>query len=227
MQCFRVIHQLLPFHKVEHWSGTHFEPAWLCQAGIAIHLGHAGLECPGLNGCHKQEEREQEEGTLPWADTDSESDDPNLEDDDDDSDWENDDYVEPRGSGTSALPTVKGAGVTLVVDISGIHKIGINTCSCPNAAPVDIQFLRMGLFPTSFNHVQAAITFRALEDQRLDNLECKTPILRYWNKLRRKTTEYAWLSLPVGGFILMYCLTVLMSVRQNRYREFSRVSRMW
>jgi len=236
MECFRVKHQLLPFHKVEHWSGTHFEPAWLCQAGVTVHLGHGGFECPGFPDGQKHQESKQQEASVTSADTDSESEDPesesddpdpDVDDNDDDSDWEDDDYVEPRGSGTSALPHVKGAGVTLVVDTSGIHKIRITPCSCPNAAPLDIQLLRMGLFPTSFERVQTVITFGALEDQRLDNLECKTPMLRYWNKLRRKTTEHAWLSLPVGGFISMFCMTRLMRFGQNRYREFSRVSRMW
>ena len=89
-----------------------------------MHLGHDGFECPGLSDGHKHEESEQQESSVTSADTDSkfedldnEFDNPNsdVKDDDNDSDWEDDDYVEPRGSGTSALPHVKGTAVTLVV----------------------------------------------------------------------------------------------------------------
>ena len=35
---------------MEHWTGTHFEPAWLHQVGVEIHLGHQGRTCPSNNG---------------------------------------------------------------------------------------------------------------------------------------------------------------------------------
>ncbi len=55
----------------------------------------------------------------------------------------------------------------------------------------------MGLFPATFKRVSTAFTFRVLEDQRLDHLECKTPLLKYWTKLRRKTSPDDWDSVPV------------------------------
>src|SRR5216684_6275526 len=44
--CFRASHCHLPFHRVEHWTGDHYENAWLSQAGIMLHLGHQGLPFP-------------------------------------------------------------------------------------------------------------------------------------------------------------------------------------
>ena len=35
---------------MEHWTGTHFEPAWLYQVGVEIHLRHQGRTCPSNNG---------------------------------------------------------------------------------------------------------------------------------------------------------------------------------
>lgn len=44
--CFRKRHQRIPFHRVEHWTGSFFEAAWLCQTGLVLHLGHGGEICP-------------------------------------------------------------------------------------------------------------------------------------------------------------------------------------
>jgi hypothetical protein len=88
--------------------------------------------------------------------------------------------------------------------------------------------LRAGFFPTSFITIKTVVTFRALEDQRLDNLECKSALLKYWNKLKRKTSSHLWLSIPVRNSAnsdLDIGINVL--PEQNRYREFLRVSRMW
>jgi hypothetical protein len=119
------------------------------------------------------------------------------------SEWEDEFCSEPRPTGTSPLPELKGKGATLVIDQSGLHNVRIHPCHCPESLPIDIQFLRMGFFPTSFINIKTVITFKALEDQRLDNLECKTAVLWYWNKLRRKTSVDAWLLLPVS-FIYIY-----------------------
>jgi hypothetical protein len=112
------------------------------------------------------------------------------------------------------LPELKGTGATLVIDRSGLHKIRIRPCCCQEALPLDVQLLRMGLFPTSFINFKTVVTFQALEDQRLDNLECKTALLRYWNKLWRKTSINAWPMLPVRSM----CLS---SMRCNEYKNFN------
>lgn len=187
IQCFRDIHRLQPFHRVEHWNGTHFDPAWLCQVGVEIYLGHGGKPCPI--------------GTVQPEDTFEEEDADGSEEEDAgfgvESEWEDEGCSEPPMSGTSSLPELKGRGVTLMIDCSGLHKFRIHPCCCQGALPIDIQCLRMGFFPTSFKNIKTVITFQALEDQRLDNLECKTALLRYWNKLRRKTSVDAWPLLPV------------------------------
>src|SRR5882757_2066967 len=44
--CCRDSHSRLVFHRVEHWTGSYWEPTWLRQAGAGIHLGHGGRTCP-------------------------------------------------------------------------------------------------------------------------------------------------------------------------------------
>ncbi|KAH6867327.1 hypothetical protein BKA70DRAFT_1071514, partial [Coprinopsis sp. MPI-PUGE-AT-0042] len=44
--CMRSRHSSLPFHRVEIWRDTHFEPSWLWKTGLVVHLGHRGQPCP-------------------------------------------------------------------------------------------------------------------------------------------------------------------------------------
>ena len=44
--CCRQEHQSLPFHRVESWTGTHFEDSWLLHTGLVMNLGHNGNPCP-------------------------------------------------------------------------------------------------------------------------------------------------------------------------------------
>jgi len=206
MQCFRDMHQQLPLHRVEHWSGTHFEPAWLCQVGVTIQLGHHGHPCPtrsmGLGTNHKEDDGITASGSS----TDNPLDDPEVDDSEDEDEWDSDGedeyFADPQVRGPSALPDLQGLDVMTVVDISGIHKIRVRPCTCIGCLPLDIQLIRMGFFPTSFKMIKTIITFKILEDQRLDNLECKTPMLKYWNKLKRKTSAHQWPTVPVGDIFI-------------------------
>jgi hypothetical protein len=91
------------------------------------------------------------------------------------------------------------------VDISGVHQIKVIPCVCKDQ-PLDMQYMDMGLFPASFKQVSSAFTFQVLDDQRLDHLECKTSLLKYWTKLCRKTSPDDWDWVPVCPHLL--CLSV-------------------
>lgn len=188
-ECFRERHLLLPFHRVEHWCGDHFASAWLSQAGVEIQLGHSGHCCPA----------QQSSGNDCEADRDKDDDPEQARTFESDGDWDDDDISVPHLNDGSVLPDLKGSNVVLVVDSSGVHRIRINPCRCPNASPLEHQYLQMGLFPTSFIVIKTVVTFGTLEDQRLDNLECKTAMLKYWNKVRRKTAHVGWQKVPVGA----------------------------
>lgn len=47
--CLRDRHINSPFHRVQHWTGRFYDQASLLDVGLAIHLGHAGSECPTAN----------------------------------------------------------------------------------------------------------------------------------------------------------------------------------
>ncbi|KAF8220044.1 hypothetical protein L208DRAFT_1010422, partial [Tricholoma matsutake] len=44
--CCHDNHASNPFHCIDHWTGFYFEPAWLFQVGLVLHLGHNGASCP-------------------------------------------------------------------------------------------------------------------------------------------------------------------------------------
>jgi hypothetical protein len=161
----------MPYHRVEHWNGTFFEPAWLCQANVVLHLGHGGLPCPSNISF---------DGAVD-PDSDHCSDSSTI-----------------FGNG---LPRLKGDDYHVVVDKSGVHRLKIIPCGCFDA-PKDgekyIHYLQIGLFPVSLQKIKTVFTFGALDDFRMDNLECKTAALNYWHKIVRVTSNEFPKSVPVS-----------------------------
>ena len=91
-----------------------------------------------------------------------------------------------------------GNPVITVINRSGIHKIGIRWCCCPNAPKRDIQLMAAGLFPATFRNPKTAFTFRVLEEFHLDNLKCKTTPSQFSSHLRRLTSDEFPNTVPVG-----------------------------
>ncbi|KAI6045492.1 hypothetical protein EDC04DRAFT_2888944 [Pisolithus marmoratus] len=44
--CAVKAHMDLPFHKVQQWNGTHYQPTSLMELGFLWHIGHGGDPCP-------------------------------------------------------------------------------------------------------------------------------------------------------------------------------------
>ena len=105
-QCFRDAHLLHPFHRVEHWTGSHFDPAWLCQAGVRIHLGHGGRPCPVQT--EPGEDREDNEELDGQDSGGVEDEDKDKDDNEDEDEWEDEAYSDHSAAGTSPLPDLKG-----------------------------------------------------------------------------------------------------------------------
>jgi hypothetical protein len=182
---------------VENWTGTHFKQAWLCQVGVEIHLGHHGNPCPcrsdgGADG-----------GLVDAAGNGAGG---NAGEDEDDEDYidvsgdEEEDLMEDV-IGAHGLPRLTGEDVCVVVDKSGVHRLRVRPCICSTGAALDLQFIDMGLFPASLKKIRTAFTFGVLDDFRMDNLECKTAGSRYFNKLKRLTSNAFPHSVPVGPYL--------------------------
>jgi hypothetical protein len=169
---------------------------------VAIYLGHGGLACPSRGQSDKEQSSDSE--------------------------------YDGQSSGGQAvfgngLPKLKGPDYHVVVDRSGVHRMRIIACSCPNA-PKDneryVHYLDMGFFPASLQNIKTVFTFKVLDDSRMDNLECKTAGFNYWHKIVRVTSNEFPKSVPVSvlATFLPYEFKVLY---QDRYRELLRTSRLW
>ena len=209
--CCRTAHEFLPFHRIEVWRGSHFEPAWLWQNGTLLPLGHNGAPCPGPDEPMETDINDSDVESIasdPGSDSGWESSDEQEETKDSDPIWgfasespaENSaDGTTQRGSGSRRvrvsypeLPKAQQANIKypilIIVDISGIHEIPVHYCTCHDIpTPHDSQLLDLGLFPATFKRIRTAFTFQVLDDFRMDNLESKTTAYQYYNKLRRVT----------------------------------------
>jgi hypothetical protein len=158
--------------------------------------------------------------------TDNSNGDVDWDNSDDEVDWEDEDDDEDRCE--YGLPKLDGEDVCVVVDKSGVHRIRVRPCICPGHSPLDLQYLDMRLFPASLRRIKTAFTFAVLDDFRMDNLECKTAGLNYYNKLRRITSNEFPRSVPVYFLRADENNALNSSIfSQDRYREMLRVSQLW
>ncbi|EGN91932.1 hypothetical protein SERLA73DRAFT_66610 [Serpula lacrymans var. lacrymans S7.3] len=160
MSCCRDAHQRLPFHRIERWKGTHFEPSWLYRASLVIHLGHTRKPCLGHDDNH----------SAPSDDEEAEL-------------WEDEEVImmgvmPKRTSSTD----INGNTMMLLVDKSSVHHFPIRWCSCPNAACLDIQLLSNGLYLSSQKKPQSAFTFSLLDDFLINNKECYTSAMTFYSR---------------------------------------------
>ena len=101
--------------------------------------------------------------------------------------------------------------IVVVVDTSGIHELRVRPCRCAQNNPISIldQFISSGLYPASMRKTRTVFTFRLLNDYNLDNLESKASARKYYEKLKRLTSNLFPHSVP------------------DRYRELMTVTRQW
>ena len=123
--CCWALHAKFPLHCVEVWTGTHFQASSLIHVGLFIQLGHDGSTCPypGQGTTHMSNEEDD------WED-----------DPDDDNDfWLSDESLKLKDTCLNSNDIAAGQVIT-IVDISGVHRMVIQTCCCvSNRDADDIQ----------------------------------------------------------------------------------------
>lgn len=173
-ECCQISHSTIPLHRVEKWSGDFFSPAWLNDAGVRIWLGHQGKQCA------QAAETESREHASPELEVRDQPESP----------------VAPQPVFTPTF--ARATEIVVIVDVTGVHEIGVGWCSCPNATSPDKQLLAMGLYPGSTLRPRTAFTFRVLDDFLLTNKECKTSAMSYYSKLTCVTNNAFPDRVPVG-----------------------------
>lgn len=77
--------------------------------------------------------------------------------------------------------------ILVVVDSTGVYRHRVAWCACDK--DLSMQLFREGLFPATYQTPKSAFTFRALDHFYIDAMECKTPAMSFYQKLRRLTNN--------------------------------------
>lgn len=196
-RCLRTQHSWNPCHRIEVWTGTFFQRTSLRKIGLCLYLGHHGNPCPLYGNPASQSFTPPftvpPENTPRGDDPDMDGDRlPNYPADEDAINQEvfakmtgmvDLDNLEPlKGTDNDDNPWLT------VVHTTGIHYLRAKFCRCPNSPIRRFQLLDAGLYPATQRRRKIVFTFQVLDDFYIENLECKTPALNYYSKLRRLTS---------------------------------------
>lgn len=194
--CLQDQHILDPFHRVEVWSGTHFQRTALHKADICLQLGHQGDLCPYYSRSidepnpfhppHYDDQRGDADDVVddtPAEEATREAESAGLEFDDLDT---------PKGVDVDGSPWIT------IIHTTGVHFLKAKFCQCPNSAPRRVQMLEASLYPATKRRPRTVFTFQVLDDFYLENLECKTPARNFYSKIRRLTSNVFPHVVPVG-----------------------------
>ncbi|KAJ7457113.1 hypothetical protein FB451DRAFT_1047708 [Mycena latifolia] len=97
----------------------------------------------------------------------------------------------------------------VIVDVSGVHEVGLDYCGCGSGVSQPIQLLCAGLYPATTSYPRSASSFNALRRFHLLSFESKCSAYEFYYSLARETDN-----------------TGLKPVK-DRYHEFLRMARQW
>ncbi|KAI6010214.1 hypothetical protein BKA83DRAFT_4068932, partial [Pisolithus microcarpus] len=161
--CTVKAHRNLPFHKVQRWNGTHYQPTSLMELGFLWHIGHGGDPCPPN-----------------WSDPDP----------DEAGYMTGEESPNHRHSDDLAIRRSSQFQMT-IVHTDRIFSHEVSVCNCPGSDSSDwhLDLLRQRLFPASISKPKTAFTFDVLDHFLIDAPECKTSAMSFYQKLKRFTNN--------------------------------------
>lgn len=160
----------------------------MSQTGFQLFLGHGGRPCPTPTEHNRKKEHDPLATDDPWAMEENEWEDINKDD------------IPPR------MRPPSDSDYLTIVDVTGVHFLGIHYCTCHGSDPCHLQLFKSKLFPATMQRTRTVFTFGVLDDFVRDNLECGTSALNYYSKLRRVTSNAFPHLVPVGGSIKLRML---------------------
>ena len=104
---------------------------------------------------------------------------------------------------TCINPKSAPGGTFVVIDINGIHEVGLDFCECHEMEDHPKQLLRARWFPATVSSPQTAATFNVLEYFQLLTFESKASVFEYLNSLSRRTNNSGIKDRPVSIFRLL------------------------
>ena len=86
-----------------------------------------------------------------------------------------------------SLPTPAFGDSFTIIDINGIHDIGLDFCGCGRHGTMAQQLLRFRLYPATVQNPITAATFRALHHFQLLSFESKCSVYEFYQTLVRES----------------------------------------
>ena len=84
-------------------------------------------------------------------------------------------------------PKVAPGDGFVVIDVNGIHEVGVNFCECHQMEDYPKQLLQARWFPATVSSPQTAATFNVPEYFQLLTFESKASVFEFLNSLARRT----------------------------------------
>ena len=85
------------------------------------------------------------------------------------------------------LPTPTFGDSFVVIDINGIHDVGLDFCGCGRGSTMAQQLLRFRLYPATVQNPNTAATFRTLHHFQLLSFESKCSVYEFHQTLVRES----------------------------------------
>ncbi|KAG2126330.1 uncharacterized protein EDB93DRAFT_1243843 [Suillus bovinus] len=93
----------------------------------------------------------------------------------------------------------------VVIDVNGVHVIGLDFCRCEVAHPHVTQLLRVRLFPATTVRPKTAATFCALEYFQILSFESKSSALQFYHTIVR-LTDNTGIHIPKDHYESLLCM---------------------
>ncbi|KAJ7890976.1 hypothetical protein B0H14DRAFT_3428848 [Mycena olivaceomarginata] len=126
------------------------------------------------------------------------------------------------------VPTPAANDDFVVVDLFGVHEVGLDYCGCGRGGHTTVQLLRAQLWPATTTSPKTAATFAVLRQYQLLSFESKCSALEFYQSLARQTDN---LGLKKGKKSQKDRATGVsqqdQKLEKDRYHEFLRMTREW
>ncbi|KAJ7751515.1 hypothetical protein DFH07DRAFT_774758 [Mycena maculata] len=97
----------------------------------------------------------------------------------------------------------------VIIDVLGIHRVGLDYCGCGHGGHPSVQLFRAGLWAATTTNPKTAVTFAVLRKYHLLSFESKCAALEFYQSLARETNNLKH------------------KKDKDRYHEFLRMTRQW
>ena len=85
-----------------------------------------------------------------------------------------------------------------MLDVHGIHEVGLDFCGCESAVPSVTQLLRYRWFPATSVDPKTASTFRLLETFHILSGQSKISVFEYYTAISRTSDNTGTARTKVG-----------------------------